>query len=308
VRLRRWGRAWLQFAGFFVLAFFIWLIIETEQTEVVQRALEVPLSVTGLEPDRIPIGVPNSVIVIVSGADLAVERLSPDYFDAFIDLLGVEEEFDALVRVMAPQDVEVVDVTPGRVIGITEGITQRSVPVRLSLADSSPEHDGLRLSAQPTEVTVSGQETQVERVSFVTAMLESVPDEASPVVNNLFAVDAEGKPVADVRLSPEEVIVLAERESLLYRRDLPVELVLPEPDPLLLREVELSSPELAVAGSRESVLALERVEATVELPEEPGTYTLELSPLLPNGIEPLERLTVEVSLVAPEGGNASEPQ
>lgn len=299
MRLGRWGRAWLQFLGFFVLALFVWFAIESEQSGVVQRALEVPLAVTGLGVDRVPIGVPDSVIVIVSGLSTTVERLRPESFDAFIDLREVTGDFDVAVRVIAPQGIEVTEVTPARVIGGTEALDSRLVPLRLSLLGAQAATDGLRLRVQPSEVIVSGQETRIARVSFVTAVLDTVSETEPTTVTGLFAVDAGGLPVQGVRITPAEAAVVGGREPLLYSRRLPVDPVFITPEPFTTRDVSLSGSDLLIAGPREAIVPLERVEVRAEVPAETGAYRLELEPVLPDGVAALEELSADLVVVDP---------
>jgi YbbR domain-containing protein len=291
---------------FFLVALLIWSAIESEQRAVAQRALEVPLSITGLGPERVARGVPANVIVIVSGLSDTVERLRPEYFDAFIDLREVSAEFDVVVRVIAPQDVEVEEVTPGRIIGITEALGSRTVPLRLSVLGVGRGSDGWRLSSQPDEVVVSGQESQVARVSYVTALLGELGEDGSAVVNGLFAVDGDDLPVPDLRIMPDEVVVLSEHETLLYSRRLPVDFEPLAPAPLSVGEVTLSQDSLLVAGPREAVLPLESVAVQADMPAVAGVYQVTLSPVLPEGVVALESLSAEVSLMDPEANEAAQ--
>jgi YbbR domain-containing protein len=304
------NRFWLlglQFAIFFVLALFIWVAIESEQTSIVQRALEVPLSTTGLGENRVAIGVPERVVVVVSGPSNDVERLRPEYFDAFIDLRGVEHDFNVTVRTNTFGNVDIVDITPASIIGIIEALDARSVPVRVFFNGESVV-DGLHYR-HPEEALVSGQETLVAQVAYVGALVEGVADEETGEVSSpLFAVGVNDLPVGDVTIIPAEVSIAIEREEVLYSRRLPVEVVLPDPSPLVVTGSEASSAELRVAGPRDLVDSLERVEMVANLAGlSAGSHTLELEPRLPEGVFALEPLTVRVDLEAPDGaGDGTE--
>jgi len=293
---------WLRKLGALALAAMVWFFVTTDEAAITQRTLLVPVSVEGLGPNQVAVGVPELVEVTVSGQSVRIEALRAEGLYAFLDLRGVVGAFDRPVRVLPPQGVSLVRVIPTEVIGLVEAMVSKSVPVRIALFADAPADAVFSMQAEPVAVTVKGQSQQVAQVVAASGLGEG---QAGSRVVRLYPVDALGQPVGGVVLEPSEVTVTVAEEPVLHSRVVRLAVALPEVSPFALEASSLSHEQITVIGSRQAVLALTAVEGVVEAPTalQPGIlYTLRVRPLLPDGVEAIDEvfLSLQVSAAAPE--------
>ncbi len=286
-----------------LLAAVFWVFVRTDETVVSQRVLQAPLKVEGLAANQAVTGLPERVAVRVSGSSSRVAALSPDGVDAVLDLRGVTGEFEETVRVFPPQGIGVVSVNPSEILGTAELSAEKRVPVRAVTLGAGPDDTLTKVWVSPGELTVSGTESQVARTTqaLVPVELSGPAERGKP-----YAADAQGDPVAAVRLETRAVsIELTQRPVLAIRR---VPLALGPVDfPGAEVTAALSQNTLTVVGPSAVLGRLERVTAT--LPEtpalSPGQYTLDVALALPEGVSALSapQLSVRVRAGGPDRGN-----
>ncbi|HLV12566.1 MAG TPA: hypothetical protein VKY42_08975, partial [Trueperaceae bacterium] len=80
--LHRLSRNWVPKVASLVIAFLVWLFVTSSSAALTQRSLFLPLQVDGVEQGFVPVGLPQSVAVSVSGPSLRVDRLTPDMLRA----------------------------------------------------------------------------------------------------------------------------------------------------------------------------------------------------------------------------------
>jgi YbbR domain-containing protein len=159
----------------------------------------------------------------------AANRLSSASFTATVDLASVDPRsgapFASVPVVVTATDprVQVVDYSPQRVQIRIDPLVDATVPV---IVERGTLPDGLSASdavTTPTEVTVTGPRTQVERVVSAVARVRVQP--AGLDVNedvDLVAVDGRSDPVSQVDLSPTTVHVRIDVSSSSTTRTVPV--------------------------------------------------------------------------------------
>lgn len=159
----------------------------------------------------------------------AANRLSSASFTATVDLASVDSRsgapFASVPVVVTATDprVQVVDYSPQRIQIRIDPLVAASVPV---VVDRGTLPEGLSASdavATPSEVTVTGPRTQVERVVSALARVRIQP--AGLDVNedvDLIAVDGRSDLVAQVDLSPPAAHVRIDVSSSATTRTLPV--------------------------------------------------------------------------------------
>ncbi len=250
-------------------AFLLWYQLK-ETGPVVERALERPLEVIGLGPDRVAVGVPERVLVRVRGEARIVEGLRPEAVLAYLDLSGVDEgPFVRPVRVQLPAGVALAGVVPDRV----EARVERVLVRELELYAFRP---GEALVPEPRRVRVRGPASEVRRAAYALALGE----EALAVV----AVDKEGAVLSGLQAEPAEAGVHF-AGPLLTLKTLPLALPGP-PAGLSVEKVEVPRT-VRVVGPPELLADLAFVAGEVEW--RAGSYLAPIRLKLPEGVYALDR-------------------
>lgn len=290
--------AWPQKLGAVVLASLIWLFVNVNDTSVTQRSLFVPITVHGLASDNVATGLPDYVEVTVAGPSGQVDRLRPDNFEAILDLTDESGPFEVPISVLSPQGVDLRRVNPGDVIGSIEKVTEKQVPVDAVIIGVGPPDMKVRISVEPSEVTVRARASTLSQVVRALAPVRPSPGGRKTAP---YAVGAAGQPIGNVAIEPEAVDVLVEEESVLVTRRLPVELETPAVSGFSVT-ARMEEAEVSLIGPESAFSGLERVPGTVSLPtEEPeaGGYTLPVTLELPEGVRPIDTPSATVRLSRP---------
>lgn len=284
--------------GAFFLAVVFWFFVSTDDTLLAQRTLRAPLHTEGLSENQTVLELPERITVRLSGPSSRLSALNPDGIDAVLNLRGVTGEFERDVRVFPPQGITVVRVNPNEIIGTVETRVQKEVPVQVVTLGAPAADTVLDVRPDPGTVQIEGTEAQLERVALVLApyQLDNAPADAE-----VYAVDAQGEPVAGVVVSPAQVGLSAESRAVLSTRTLPLELT---PVAVAGLEVVSATPtqdDVTVVGPEDVLEELSAVTAT--LPETsglgPGRYTSGLTLALPDGVTALEAPQLELNVRAP---------
>ncbi len=289
--LHRLSRNWVPKVASLVIAFLVWLFVTSSSAALTQRSLFLPLQVDGVEQGFVPVGLPQSVAVSVSGPSLRVDRLTPDMLRASLDLTGASGEFVRDVVVQAPQDIRVLRIEPAEVIGFVETITTSTVAVTVALTGSPPAGTLVEATPSPAAVTLTGRSQVLDRVARVLAFAPAV----GGGVARLVAFDETGVPVLDVDFEPDTVTVAVTTARALVTREVAVDLS--PPDGPQVGAVTLNDPAVTVAGPPDVLAGLESVPGTVDVPTgpvDPGRYTLPVRLALPEGVVAMQDPTATV--------------
>lgn len=291
------------------LAFVMWAFVSTSDTTTAQRSLLVPITVEGIAPDLVPIGIPEVAEVTVTGPSQRLDRLRPEGIEAILDLTALSGDFAAPVVVTPPQGVALERVTPAEVLGILERVATRSVPVRVVYLGEVPSDLRLSAVAEPAVVDVRGRGARLDRVTQVlvavsteaaTATEGAAGDAAEPVLVTAapFPADANGRPVDEVTVSPSTVTITTTRDPILREVALPLRLL-----PVAgVVDVEASHELVRVVGPPSALAGLDELVGAVALPTErppPGRYTHAVTIATPTGVVVVDDVRVSVTYEQP---------
>jgi YbbR domain-containing protein len=239
-----------------------------EVEPVVERSLERPLEVVGVDAERRPVGLPGRVLVRLRGTARILKNLHPNAVVTFVDLSGVEEgPFTVPVQVRTPSGVRVVEVVPAEVSAVLERQGAAVLPVVVFAPENVVSYD-------PKSVEARGAASLVERAR---AAIGVDMDGKGKVT--LVPVDDDGRPVEGLELDPAaaEVEVVG---PLLTSKE--VDLVL-APPPEDLRPVSVKVPaRVVVVGPPKALEGVSSVIAKVDW--RVGEYTTALELSLPEGV------------------------
>ena len=252
-----------------------------EVEPVVERSLERPLEVVGVDAERRPVGLPKRVLVRLRGTSRIIKNLHPNAVITFIDLSGIEEgQFSAPVQVRAPSGVQVIEVVPAEVTATLERMAVGVLPVEVYTS-------GVVVSYSPESVDIKGPASLVERARLAVGV-----DMNEKGVVKLVPVDEDGLPVEGLELQPAEAEVRVLGPELTKKE---VNLVLaPAPDDVRPVSVQVPS-KIYVVGPPKALAGLSVVRADADW--HVGEYLTPLKLRLPPEVEAigavLARLKVE---------------
>jgi YbbR domain-containing protein len=189
-----------------VLALFIWLTATQQQDPINSQFLQVNVDFDGQPAGSILIEPQQSIVQIrVEGPESALRRLSPDNFEAFVDLSQVPfgENTLAPIRITSSaEDVEITLVIPESLDVLLEEEVSREIPVELDIRGSTARgHTRGDPLLEPEFITVSGPRSDVEDLDFalVTVFLND-PRETSVGSHIPVFYDTQGRVASTVDL------------------------------------------------------------------------------------------------------------
>jgi len=300
VRVRRsLRRDWQGKLGAIAAALVLWWVASSDPGTTAQRSLLVPLEVVGAEVDEVPVGVPARVEVVISGPADRMDRLRADDVDAEIDLTGVDGEFARNVEARVPTALRLIRVVPAQVIGRLEAVRAATFEIVPLIAPLGDERVATAVRSDPASATVEARDPVLSQVASVLAPAR--PADASAVVVELVAVDAQGRPVPEARVVPPAARVTFDAEPLRLRVVRPVAVVSRAGAAVSIESV--TPTQIGLIGSAQALADLPVVrgsvpDATSSLP--PGRYDLPARLELPEDVSPLGDVVVTVRIAATE--------
>lgn len=290
-----------------ILAAALWLLVSFE-TENHERAFDnVPVTVTGLQPDlAFTDGEPlPHVRVTVRGNPQALARLLADDIRATADLSEAGPgTAQPRVEVTVPRGIQIVAVSPGNLSLRLEPRISRQVPVFVQTGGQVPEEfrqDEPLLGQR--EVQVEGARSQVEKVSYVFGLVD-VTGAGEDVTRSvsLIPISRDGQEVPAVLVAPGEVEVTVPIRRLppAATRDIEARLSgTPAPGYRVL-SVQVLPEQVQVRGLANRLAVLSEVETeAVDIDGARTTVRQEVGLVRPEGIDELKpsRVTVVVEIV-----------
>jgi YbbR domain-containing protein len=326
----------LRIAVSFVLALLLWGWVTTQRDPSEARTIDdLPVPVPALADDLMVVGELGTVDVRVEGPRSQVEDLVADDLEIRLDTGQIEEPntYPLEVEVDAPGAVDVVRVTPPSVNLLVDERVSRSFRVE----PIPPELEGDNrevgeIAVDPSDVTVGGPSTFVNRVARVVAPIE-IGDrtETFSATVQLEARDAEGQPITGVTILPEAVTstvpvdtrgksvpVLAQTSGnpaegyeVVDRRVNPAMVLLDGPDEALAEVFSASTEEVdiqGVTGNVSKLVALEGLPPDVHVLDPPSGQVAVVIQISQRGVQQdLPPQRVAVSGLGPGLTAAVEP-
>ncbi|HJW49061.1 MAG TPA: CdaR family protein [Candidatus Limnocylindria bacterium] len=294
-----------------VIAVLFWVAIMQNATpSVITVAFDGRVPVE--RPDNVPSGYVlrgplGDVGVTLRGAPGVADRVALSDLRARIDVdalvLGQAEPQDARVLVtVAKEDVEVVDVSPLTVAVRVERLTSRTVVVQSRFANEPPA--GTRAGdaeVTPTEVTVTGPESDVARVTAVLGTVrfgDAQIDIESPDTPAI-PVDAAGVPIDGLQVQPGVITVKVPVLPIATTRTVPVVFTLRGVVAPGYWVVGAAMDPFAVTvrGEEEVLKTLDRIETLpIDIGDLSATRTLTVGLAVPAGVTLLRPTDINVTV------------
>jgi len=200
----------------FILALAVWISAVSSSDPLSERTYPnpLPIEIIGQDPGLvITSSIPSSVTVVLSAPQSIWNQLNTETgaVRAFLDLSGLEAGSHSVpVRVqISVRPVRKIAQSPQSITVTLERLASKEFPIRV-VTRGSPAvgytADSPTLSQ--TSVTISGPESQVNRVAEVQAIIDlSQATETITRTVNLVVVDANDNPVNGLSLLPDRVTI-----------------------------------------------------------------------------------------------------
>jgi YbbR domain-containing protein len=294
-----------------VIAVVFWVAItQNAAPRVVSVAFDGRVPVE--RPDNVPAGYVlrgqlGDVGVTLRGAPGVVDRVALSDLHATIDAkalaLGQAEPQDARVLVTVAKDgVEVVDVSPPTVSVRLEKVTSRTLQVQPRFANDPPS--GARAgdaAVTPTEVSVTGPESDVARIAAVLATVrfgDAQTDIEAPNTPAL-PVDAAGVAIDGLQVEPGVVTVKVPVLQIATTRTVPIVFTLrgSVAPGYWVVGVAMEPFAVTVRGDEKLLSSLDRIETLpIDVGDLSATRTLTVALYVPSGVSLLRPTDVTVTV------------
>ncbi len=302
--------------GSLLLAFAVWYAALSARDPVEQRRLigQVPIELRYDEGLIVANRPPSNAQVTVRGLQSVFETLELRQVKVVADLSGLparDEPYSIELRgVLAPEvrGAAVIAVQPSR---INVQLARRAEQLKdISIRFEREPPIGYTVTAQPaqSEVLVVGAAERVAQVASVQVTVNVQNQRGTFTLTlPLSALDAEGRPVTDVTLTPSEVAVTVDVQQRSDVTELAVEPRLVGELPSgYLRVNQMWSPRrVFVRGNQRSIEAMNGVIFTepIDLSNRTQTFTQIVRLSVPSGVTLLEPrdITVTVEIEAVQG-------
>lgn len=281
-----------------LVAVVLWFITTADRRANVEQGYDVPITVrdtTGGNANRAVSNLnPDTVRVTLSGRPERLRELRGANIEAVVDVTGLPEGgFNRPLVVSVPSGTTLTRKSPDRVQGFVDTQLSRTLPILVAVAN--PPEDSLpRYTVSPTEARLTGPSqvmASVSRLVVSPVALEAGEDREV----TLLVLDARGKPVENVRVTPASATL-----RRVDKGELPVKalrVVLNDP-PARLRVVSSSvqPSTVRVVANPDLLGRLREVQGQVNY--RPGSYNAPVALKLPSGAQALENVTVNLNVQA----------
>ena len=200
----------LRFAFSLVLATLLWGWVTDRQDPIESEQFDdIEIAIPPLPNTLQVVNELEPVTVEITGPRSLLEDVQPRDVGASLDLGDIDQSGTYRVSVNAevPDDVREANVTPREVEVQIEATASRNFPLTRQLPDVSDDPRTIgSVTPEVSQVTVSGPESAVNRVARVILPIE-LGDNTEDFTASFepFAVDAQGQPIAELAILPEQV-------------------------------------------------------------------------------------------------------
>ena len=282
-----------------VCAIVLWAYITTVVNPDTERTISgIPVELTNIEALNyrgytVNEGIQYAVDLAVRGSRSEIGKLTQADFQATADMTGYRKgTVKVPVNVLLPTNIELVQIRPADITVEVLNLITVNKPVRLEYAEIFPR--GLEpgsISITPEEMEISGIADVVDSIDYISAHVPEgiLSEEVSTLRLDVVAIDKEGEPVYNVRLSQSSVEVTV---ALYMTKIVPLHIeTIGEPN----ENAEITAlgiPRfITIRGARTAIEDVDKIEGRpIDLSNITYTEEISIEPylLLPEGVEMAE--------------------
>ncbi len=253
----------------------------------------------------------DTVSVQVTGKRTAVNSLTESSFKAKIDLSDAAEGTNQLkISITAPDSVEVIDQSSYKAtVTVEKRVSEtRDVSVQYTGNEASGT-EPTTTDISPSQVTVSGSQSQVDQVASVVAKVsaENISDGESSQTASLTPVNSRGKTVDNISLSTNKATVTS---VLRYTKEVSLDVPVTGTDDNGYKRTVKAPDTITIKGDSSTIDDIDQIKAqTIDLSDVKKNTKIKITPILPDGVEAAddsEELYLTVTVKAEEEGDKSK--
>ena len=227
------------------------------------------------------------ISVEISGARAILGDINPNDISATINVASAQKgENEMSINLKVPSGITVNKQSATRTVVVVESLVQKPVDVTIDYTgEFAPGDQGSTVNTSLTQVIVSGAESLVENVASARGVIDAanVSETLSAIACQLEAADADGRPIAGVKISPRTISVAS-----IIARSKTVELITPTENTATDRFIrEFTAPEsVTIFGNVDVLAGIESLTAdAVDISSLMENKEVDLTFTLPDGVK-----------------------
>lgn len=186
-----------------------WFYVAAGESRIANFPGTVALGFRNVPGGMVAISDTDSVQLKISADRSVWQKLSPDNFSIYADLIGLSAgTYDLPVKTSSNlSGVQIIEVNPGKILVRLEAVATKTVPINTKIEGAAGE--GLvagDIRLDPEKIEISGAKSVLDRISEATVIIK-LNGETSEFNKSVVPVvlDAEGETTKGLTFSPSEI-------------------------------------------------------------------------------------------------------
>lgn len=251
-------------------AILLWFFVMKEQNPIVDINYTVPVQVQNLNSQYVVDNIPSEVHIHLRGPRNSILAINQSTLKAHLDMGDVSPGQQSLpILFTPPAGITVVSMTPDTVNVNVDEYMLKEVPVEVQQLGKVPDDIAIKaINTVPKVVTISGAKQEVDSVAHVVLRIK-MNDRRSNFTGSgmMIAVDAAGKTVDNVTITPRQGQAQIELEQIRFEKNLPAvaNLTGSLSSEYVVKSVTVEPQQVLVSGKEGDIKNLSEVR-TVDIP------------------------------------------
>ncbi|MGI6204644.1 MAG: YbbR-like domain-containing protein [Anaerovoracaceae bacterium] len=277
-----------------LLAIILWAYVVGQVNPQTKKTfVSIPVTITNeniLWNQGLAIEDPGELVVdvTISGTRRAVNDVDKSDIKVTADVSGLSRGQNTVtLKVTKPEGVKISKISDDTVTITVSDLETKTVETKARFTGGTGDSlEPGNVTISPSEVTVSGTKTQVDKVKYARASVQKsqIKDSATTVTAGLTPVTSSGKTVSHVRMSDSSATVTA---TMLQKKEVNLKVSLTGSVPEGYKIESKNVPKkVTIKGSKDTLDSIDSITADdISLSDITSTQNIALSLQLPDGVE-----------------------
>ncbi len=277
----------------FIIAVALWIyVVGDVNPETNVTVKDIPIEIVNqetLSKDELTVlkSADESVDIRIKGSRSMVTRVKQSDFKVTADVEALKYGENVVrLNITGPEDVEIEWASIEKTVVIVDKLVSEEKNIDVVFQGVTPENsEPYVVEMHPNTVNVSGAKTIIEKIGNVNAMVDisNVGNTMKMVSANLTVADTNGNKISSVSLDKQKINVAV---IMLQKKTVHLEVpVINENEGEYQRSV-MAPKTIVIKGDQKSIEAINSVKCeTIDLKKVKENTTIELQPILPDGVQ-----------------------